>query len=87
MLKKKAKHLEERNPEIMMMSAIDCIVQLAEDSGFENEFFDGSFEKQGESFASIYDGYSYSDCQRNLSKDIDAKLHGGQQKGFQSSSR
>ena len=40
MLKKKAKHLEERNPEIMMMSAIDCIVQLAEDSGFENEFFD-----------------------------------------------
>ncbi len=40
MLKQKAKLLGEQNPEIMMMSAIDCIVQLAEDSGFGNEFFD-----------------------------------------------
>ena len=40
MLKQKAKLLEEQNPDIIMMSAIDCIAQLAKESGFGNGFFD-----------------------------------------------
>ena len=37
-LKQKARKLDEENPDLMMMSAIDCIVQLAEGSGFGEEF-------------------------------------------------
>ena len=37
-LKQRADKLDGENPEIMMMSAVDCVVQLAEDSGFSEDF-------------------------------------------------
>ena len=37
-LKQRADKLDGENPEIMMMSAVDCVVQLAEDSGFSEDW-------------------------------------------------
>ena len=37
-LKQRADKLDGENSKIMMMSAVDCVVQLAEDSGFSEDF-------------------------------------------------